>query len=172
MIALGCVAEPYPQYRPDRRRTERKTTLFAVLTVMMGATPAIAGTDLAKSKKCLMCHAADKELKGPSFQAIAKLYKGTDKAEAKLAEKIRKGGAEHWGQNVMPSTDMRGVKISDAEANELARWELILENFYSRFAAPDFLSSRVIQSIRGHKKAGHDARPVPLTTPYSIRVFL
>ena len=101
-----------------------KTMLFAVLTVLVGAIPAIAGADLAKSKKCFECHAADKEVKGPSFQAVAKLYKGTDKAEAKLADNIRKGGAEHWGTNAMPSAEVRGVKISDAEARKLARWVL------------------------------------------------
>ncbi len=101
-----------------------KTMLFAVLTFMMAATPAFAGTDLAKAKKCYTCHAVDKELYGPSFQAIAKLHKGTDKAEAKLADKIKKGGAEHWGEKVMPPVDVRGVKISDAEAKELARWVL------------------------------------------------
>lgn len=101
-----------------------KTTLFAALTVMMIATPAIAGTDLVKSKKCLSCHAVDKEAAGPSFQAIAKLYKGTDKAEATLADKIKKGGAEHWGPNVMPPAEARDVKISDAEARKLARWVL------------------------------------------------
>lgn len=101
-----------------------KTILFAVLTVLMGTTPAIAGADLAKSKKCFECHAVDKEVKGPSFQAIAKLYKGTDKAEAKLADKIKKGGAEHWGPDAMPSVEARSVKISDAEAKELARWVL------------------------------------------------
>lgn len=101
-----------------------KTMLFAVLTVTLAATPAIAGTDLAKSKKCFECHAVDKEVKGPSFQAIAKLHKGTAKAEAKLADKIKKGGAEHWGPNAMPSAEARNVKISDAEAKELARWVL------------------------------------------------
>jgi len=101
-----------------------KTMQFAVLTVMLAATPAIAGTDLAKSKKCLACHAIDKEVNGPSFQAIAKLYKGTDKAEAKLADKIKKGEAEHWGPNIMPPADVRGVKISDAESKELAQWIL------------------------------------------------
>jgi cytochrome c len=101
-----------------------KTIAFALLTAMLAATPAIAGTDLAKSKKCLTCHAVDREVNGPSFQAIAKLYKGTDKAEAKLADKIKKGGAEHWGTKVMPPADVRGVKISDAEASELARWVL------------------------------------------------
>jgi len=56
-----------------------KTMLFAVLTVTLAVTPAIAGTDLATSKKCFECHAVDKEVKGPSFQAIAKLHKGTAK---------------------------------------------------------------------------------------------
>jgi len=101
-----------------------KRILLAVLTVLMGTTPAIAGVDLAKSKKCFECHAADKEVKGPSFHAIAKLHKGTDKAEAKMADKIKKGGAEHWGPNAMPSAEARNVKISDAEAKELARWVL------------------------------------------------
>ena len=102
-----------------------KTILFtAALATLIGTTPVLAGTDLATSKKCMECHAVDKEVKGPSFKAIAKLYKGTDKAEARIAEKIRKGGAEHWGPNVMPSAEARGVKISDAEAKQLARWVL------------------------------------------------
>jgi cytochrome c len=102
-----------------------KTLLFAlVLTVSFGATLAFADANLAKSKKCFECHAADKEVKGPSFKAIAKLHKGTEKAEARLAEKIMKGGAEHWGANVMPSAEARGVKISDAEAKKLAKWVL------------------------------------------------
>lgn len=101
-----------------------KTMIFAALTLTLAAAPAIAGTDLAKSKKCFTCHAVDKEMMGPSFQAIVKLHKGTDNAEAKLADKIKKGGAEHWGANVMPPADVRGVKISDAEARELARWIL------------------------------------------------
>lgn len=102
-----------------------KTSLFTVaVAALIGATPALAGADLATSKKCMECHAVDKEVKGPSFKAIAKLYKGTNKAEARMADKIRKGGAEHWGPNVMPSAEARGVKISDAEAKELARWVL------------------------------------------------
>jgi len=102
-----------------------KILLFTTaLAAMIGTTPALAGADLAKSKQCMECHAVDKEVKGPSFKAIAKLYKGTDKAEARMADKIRKGGAEHWGPNVMPSAEARGVKISDAEAKKLAHWVL------------------------------------------------
>ncbi|HCU53137.1 MAG TPA: cytochrome C' [Gammaproteobacteria bacterium] len=102
-----------------------KTLLFTTaLATLISTIPALAGSDLATSKKCMECHAVDKEVKGPSFKAIAKLYKGTDKAEARMADKIRKGGAEHWGQNAMPSAEARGVKISDAEAKKLAQWVL------------------------------------------------
>jgi cytochrome c len=102
-----------------------KTALFIVLVMALpGTAPVFASADLAKAKKCLECHAVDKEVKGPSFQAIAKLYKGTDKAVVKIADKIRKGGAEHWGSNAMPSAEARGVKISEAEAKQLAQWVL------------------------------------------------
>jgi len=101
-----------------------KTALFTVLILTIASSPALADNKLAKSKQCFSCHAVDKEVRGPSFQAIAKLHKGTPKADATLASKIQKGGAEHWGKNVMPSAEARGVKISDAEAKKLAKWVL------------------------------------------------
>jgi cytochrome c len=98
---------------------------FAVaLTGVIAAAPALASPELAKSKKCMECHDMDKEGKGPSFKAIAKLHRGTEKAEAKIAEKMKKGGAEHWGPNVMPSAEARAVTLSDAEAKTLAEWVL------------------------------------------------
>jgi cytochrome c len=98
--------------------------LTAALAAGLGMAPAYASEILAKSKQCFACHAIDKELTGPSFQAIAKLHKGTADAEAKLADKIRKGGAEHWGDKVMPPAEARGIKTSDAEARRLAKWVL------------------------------------------------
>ena len=101
-------------------------TLFFI-TALTGAlvmVPTHADGNLAKSKQCFTCHNVDRELNGPSFKAIAKLYKGTDKAEEKLAEKIRKGGAEHWGPKIMPTALVRGVVISEAEAKQLAQWVL------------------------------------------------
>lgn len=102
-----------------------KTRLFAAaLVAMFGIAPAHADGNLAKSKQCFTCHNVDRQLNGPSFKAIAKLYKGTDEAEEKLAEKIRKGGAEHWGPKIMPTALVRGVAISEAEAKQLAQWVL------------------------------------------------
>jgi cytochrome c len=96
----------------------------AALAAMMIASPGFASDELAKSKKCMECHAATRDGNSPSFRSIAKLYKGTEKAEVRIAEKLMKGGAEHWGPNAMPSAEVRGVKISDAEAKQLARWVL------------------------------------------------
>jgi len=102
-----------------------KTILFTVaLAAAFGIGPAFADGSLAKSKQCFTCHNVDKELYGPSFKAIAKLHKGTPGAEANLTDKIRKGGAEHWGDKVMPTAEVRGVIISDAEAKQLAQWVL------------------------------------------------
>jgi len=102
----------------------KQAVFVAALAAMICANPAFANAELAKSKKCLDCHAASKEGESPSFRSIAKLYKGTEKAEARMAEKIKKGGAEHWGPNVMPPAEVRGVKVSDDEAKQLARWIL------------------------------------------------
>lgn len=102
----------------------KEAVIAAALAAMMLAPPAFASAELAKSKKCMECHAATTEGKAPSFRSIAKLYKGTEKAEERIADKLKKGGAEHWGPNVMPSAEVRGVKISDKEAKQLASWIL------------------------------------------------
>jgi cytochrome c len=102
----------------------KKALIAASLAAMMCVAPAFASAELAKAKKCMECHAATAEGKSPSFHSIAKLYKGTEKAEERMAEKLRKGSAEHWGPNVMPPAEVRGVKISDKEARQLARWVL------------------------------------------------
>ena len=102
-----------------------KTILItAALAAAFGMTPAFASETLAKAKQCFACHAVDKELSGPSFKSIAKLHKGTPDAVAKLADKIMKGGAEHWGDKAMPSAEARGVKTSGADAKRLAKWVL------------------------------------------------
>lgn len=90
---------------------------------LLGSGAAVADAKLAESKKCMECHNG-KEKSGPTFKEIAKLYKGTPGAEKKVADKLVKGGAEHWGPNAMPSAAQRQVKISDAEAKKLAQWVL------------------------------------------------
>ena len=84
--------------------------------VVMSA-PAFANADLAKAKNCLSCHAADKKVVGPSYQDVAKKYAGQKDAEAKLAEKIQKGGTGVWGNVPMPPNN-----VTPDEAKKLAAW--------------------------------------------------
>lgn len=71
---------------------------------------------------CTACHAVDKKMVGPSFQEIAKKYKGDAKAVASLSEKVRKGGSGVWGQIPMPPNAPE--KISDADLKSVVEWIL------------------------------------------------
>ena len=109
---------------------------IAITLTAIGAGPPAGAADaskekrkveaLAKVKKCDACHTMDTEVNGPSYKSIAKLYKPTDYAVVlpRVAEKIRNGGAEHWGPNVMPPAEVRGIKITATESRALARWVL------------------------------------------------
>ncbi len=93
------------------------------LTIAAGAVlslPAQASDELAKKYMCLTCHTVDKKLVGPSYHDVAVKYKGDKGAEAKLAEKIKKGGVGAWGQIPMPPND----KVPDADVNALVKWVL------------------------------------------------
>lgn len=74
---------------------------------------------LAQTKNCLSCHAADKKLVGPSYQDIAKKYKGESGAAAMLANKIIKGGSGVWGPIPMPPNP-----VSQDESKLLVEWIL------------------------------------------------
>lgn len=71
---------------------------------------------------CNACHAVDKKLVGPSYQEIAKKYKGDPKAVATLSAQVRAGGAGKWGQVPMPPSPPE--KISDADLNGVVEWIL------------------------------------------------
>jgi len=104
------------------RITMKKLVAVAAIAGLMGSTAAFAdaGADLAKGKNCLACHAVDKKLVGPAYKDVAAKYKGDKTAEAKLIEKIQKGGVGAWGQIPMPPNP----QVSAAEAKTLVAWVL------------------------------------------------
>lgn len=75
---------------------------------------------LAKQYSCVVCHAANAKLVGPSYNDIAAKYKGDANASDKLVAKIRSGGAGVWGAIRMPSH----ATMSDAELKALVHWSL------------------------------------------------
>ena len=75
---------------------------------------------IAKQNACLGCHAINKKIVGPSFQAVAEKYKSDANAQAFLKNKIAKGGAGSWGVVPMPAN----TKLNDADLSALAAWIL------------------------------------------------
>jgi cytochrome c len=76
---------------------------------------------LAKAKNCLACHQVDKKVVGPSYKDVAKKY--TAKDEAKLVEKVLKGGKGSWGEVPMPPN----ASVKPEEATKLVKWILSLK---------------------------------------------
>nr|WP_184037222.1 c-type cytochrome [Chitinivorax tropicus] len=91
------------------------------------ANPASASVDAAKAQDllaksgCVACHAKDKKLVGPSFQEIAKKYKGNAGAEAQLVKKVADGGSGVWGPVPMPPNKGKG---SDADFKTMVQFIL------------------------------------------------
>ena len=71
---------------------------------------------------CTACHAVDSKVVGPAFKEVAAKYRGQD-VEAKLAEKVRNGGAGVWGQ--VPMTPNPQVPEEDLHA--VVKWVLSLK---------------------------------------------
>ena len=90
------------------------------ITVM---TPALANQELAQKKNCLACHSVDNKIVGPAYKDVAKKYKGQKGIEAKLVEKVLKGGKGSWGEVPMPAN----AQVNEAEAKQLVSWILSLK---------------------------------------------
>jgi cytochrome c551/c552/cytochrome c5 len=112
----GNLAEQNRPVGPTRGVEIGPQTIAA--TAAPGVTSNVA--DLAKRKACMSCHGVEKRIVGPSFREVAARYKGQSEAEARLLEKLRRGGSGAWGPLPMPpNPDLAG---NDAAA--LVRWVL------------------------------------------------
>jgi sulfite dehydrogenase len=69
---------------------------------------------------CTACHDVTKKLVGPAFREVAQKYAGDSAAAARLAAKMRAGGAGVWGAIPMPPN----TGLSEADAQRLAEWVL------------------------------------------------
>lgn len=88
--------------------------------------PAVSEADamqLARKNNCLACHAVEKKVVGPSFKDVAAKYRGDAGAEARLADKIAKGGSGVWGAMAMPPSP----QVGEADRKTLAKFVLSLK---------------------------------------------
>jgi cytochrome c len=97
--------------------------LTAVALTAVASAPAMANMELAQKKACLACHSVDNKIVGPAFKDVAKKYRGQKGIEAKLAEKVIKGGKGAWGEVAMPANS----QVNEAESKQLVAWILSLK---------------------------------------------
>jgi cytochrome c len=99
-------------------------TAVAVAGVLMaGVAQAEDGQALAQKSGCLACHGLDKKVLGPSYKDVAAKYKGQAGAEAKLVEKVKKGGSGVWGPMPMPANS---PQVKDEDIKTIVKWILTL----------------------------------------------
>src|SRR4051812_31558441 len=91
---------------------------LAFAAALPAAVPAYAQEELAKKHNCFACHAVDKKLVGPSYQDVAAKYRSDPQAEAKLFDKVKKGGQGVWGQVPMPPN----AQVPDGDIKSLVKW--------------------------------------------------
>jgi cytochrome c len=96
---------------------------FTAIAALQLATPAAAQEELAKKHNCLVCHQVDKKVVGPSYKDVAAKYANDKTAEAKLFDKVKKGGVGVWGQVPMPPN----ATVPDADIRALVKWILSLK---------------------------------------------
>jgi cytochrome c len=89
------------------------TALLAVATVTIAPLAlADAGMDRLQKDGCTACHSIDKKIVGPAYKDVAEKYRNDPGAQAKLIEKVKKGGSGVWGQIPMPPNS---PQVSDAD---------------------------------------------------------
>ncbi len=99
--------------------------LLAVLLGGVSAQAQAAAADpaqVAVKSGCLVCHAVDKKVVGPSYRDIARKYKGHAGAQAALVARLRAGGKGVWGEAPMPAA--APALISDADLQAVVAWIL------------------------------------------------
>lgn len=88
------------------------------------AAPVSKELQLAQTSKCFACHAVDRKLVGPAWRDIAAKYRGQKGVEAKLIDKVAKGGSGAWGAVPMPPNS---PQVSQGDIKTLVRYILTLK---------------------------------------------
>lgn len=102
-----------------------KALMIAVAATgsLMMAGQAAADQALAQKSGCMACHTVDKKVLGPAYKDVAAKYKGQKDAEAKLIEKVKKGGSGVWGPIPMPANS---PQVKDEDIKKIVQWVLSL----------------------------------------------
>lgn len=101
-----------------------KALILSMAALALTASAAQASEDLAKKHLCTTCHVVKgAKTIGPTYADVAKKYAGQKDAEAKLADKVKKGGTGVWGQVPMPPN----AAVPDGDIKTLVKWILSIK---------------------------------------------
>ncbi len=112
-MAMAAPAMPVAKSEPVQMIAEAKPAALSEADALA----------LAKKNGCLVCHAVDKKVVGPAWKDVANKYRGDAGAEARIMDKIAKGGSGVWGNLAMPPNP----KLSEADRRALAKFVLSLK---------------------------------------------
>lgn len=104
-------------------KTLLTAAVAASLMFTVNANAAGSAEALAQKSGCLACHSVDKKVLGPAFKDVAAKYKGNKEAEAKLVNKVKKGGSGVWGPMPMPANS---PQVKDEDIKTIVQWVLSL----------------------------------------------
>jgi len=91
------------------------------LTAPAAAQDSGRGLFLSEKRLCFECHSVTIRNVGPSFEAVAARYRYNPWAREILADRIRNGSAQHWGDRyeMWPQ-----IVVPDEELHVLVDWIL------------------------------------------------
>ncbi|HEU0188216.1 MAG TPA: c-type cytochrome [Gallionellaceae bacterium] len=92
-------------------------SMIAVSSLVIAGSALAVDMPAEGKTKCGSCHTIDKKLVGPSWNDVAKKYKGDKKAADTIAANVTKGGSFGWKMGTMPP---KGLGASDAEIKKLS----------------------------------------------------
>ncbi len=109
-----------PKAMLDSKNRLETPVIAASTASALSKNAAVAATALAKAQNCMVCHAPNSALVGPSYKRIAEKYAGNAQAATLLSAKIKAGGAGVWGAIPMPPH----LDLSDEDLKSLSEWSL------------------------------------------------
>ena len=99
------------------------TIAAAGALVLAGQASADDAKALAQKSGCMACHSVDAKVLGPAYKDVAAKYKGKPEMEAKLVDKVKKGGSGVWGPIPMPANS---PQVKDEDIKTIVHWVLSL----------------------------------------------
>ena len=88
-------------------------------------TPEARGKALIDDGDCKSCHSLERQVNGPSYKDIAEKYSKDQEGAKELPEKIIKGGAGVWGEDLFMAAH---PDISSKEAADIVAWILSIND--------------------------------------------